>query len=230
MNPQHQALLEQFRDYLEESEQWESIKDTQEDTPEDTQDEQKIDLFTLFSELSALKNEVKHESRQLKEALSRFGELFDTLQRNQQRLERAQDEVQQTGRDAKIEAQREILLEILDLRDRIESNEQFLQSHQPGWLHRMNSREQQFQDDLQQGLEITLRNFDHLLQHNNVTPIATNGTPFDPHTMRVEAVEQRPEQSDGAILGVVRSGYLLNGETLRTARVIVNKLQENNSK
>ncbi|MBT4329077.1 MAG: nucleotide exchange factor GrpE, partial [Gammaproteobacteria bacterium] len=56
MNPQHQALLEQFRDYLEESEQWEPIKDTQEDTQEDTQDEQKIDLFTLFSELSALKN------------------------------------------------------------------------------------------------------------------------------------------------------------------------------
>ena len=233
MNPQQQALLEQFQNYLErgalEESEYEDDKNVHNETENGAaKDRQTVDLFTLFSELSALKNEVKHESRQLKEALSQFSDLFETLQRNQQRLEQAQDESQQSRGEDLTEARREILLEILDLRDRIESSQQFMHKHQPGWLHRISSREQQFHQDLQQGIEITLRNFDHLLERNRVTPVITEGRPFDPHTMRVEAVEQRPEQPDSTILGAVRSGYLLNGEVLRSARVIVNK-QQNSS-
>jgi molecular chaperone GrpE len=216
MNPQQEALLEQFRIYLEQSAPQGLLPETE---------DEEIDLFTLFSELSALKNEVKRESRQLKEALARFGELFELLQQNQSRLERALDQGEQVRESAEETCRRTLLLEIVALRDRLLSNLHFVQSHRPGWVQQLDRRERLFRSDLQQGIEITLRNLDHLLESHQVVEVVTEGQLFDPHTMRVEAVENHPGMADSLVLSTLSSGHLLQGEPLRTARVIVNKQQ-----
>ena len=231
MNAEQEALLEQFREYLEQSasepplmEAASGERGADDEAGENTAGRE-VDLFTLFSELSALKNEIKRESRQLKEALSRFGELFDLVQQNQSRLEQSQEQRELASRSEADQYRRGLLLEVIDLRDRLLSNLLFLQEHQAGWLVRFDQREQLFRNDLQQGIEITLRNLDYLLERNQVVEVATKGQPFDPHTMRVEGTENHPAIADSQVLSTVRSGHLFQGEPLRTAQVIVNQHQ-----
>jgi len=71
--------------------------------------------------------------------------------------------------------------------------------------------------------------FDHLLaalQALGVQKAASLGQPFDP--MRHEAMMQRsePDQDNGVVLEEYQPCYLLGGEVLRPAKVIVNKLPE----
>src|SRR4051812_25935773 len=80
-----EALLDQFRCYL----------DSIEEAPE--QEEvagAEADLFTVFVELTALRNEVRTESRLVKDALDQFRGVFGTLQSShatlEQELKRAQ--------------------------------------------------------------------------------------------------------------------------------------------
>ena len=58
------TLLDQFRSYL----------DSFEAAPETTEapDTETADLFTIFVELAAIRNEVRTESRLMKEALDQF--------------------------------------------------------------------------------------------------------------------------------------------------------------
>ena len=80
MNPQQQALLARLASYLEQQDQADTAAPTAgvAEAP---------DLFTLLSELAALRNEVKIESRQVKAALDQFGELFDLLRDAHRRLQ-----------------------------------------------------------------------------------------------------------------------------------------------
>ena len=77
------------------------------------------DLFSVFVELAALRNEVRTESRLVKEALDQFRGVFDTLQSShatlEQELKRAQAEAHERGRALL----RPLLLDLLDLRDRL---------------------------------------------------------------------------------------------------------------
>ena len=66
------ALLAQFETYLSSLDTW----------PDE--DPATVDLFSLFTELAALKNEVKLESRQIKSALDNFRQVFSTLEASHQ--------------------------------------------------------------------------------------------------------------------------------------------------
>ncbi|OQY48555.1 MAG: hypothetical protein B6247_24935 [Candidatus Parabeggiatoa sp. nov. 2] len=59
-----EKLITQFSAYL--------------DSYQVNEETQQTDLFSLFTELAALRNEVKLESRQVKNALDLFKETFDT--------------------------------------------------------------------------------------------------------------------------------------------------------
>ena len=72
-----EQLLERFRAYLDEAEL---------ETVSAYAADEHADLFSLFIELGALKNEIKLESRQLKKALDEFRAVFDTLQTSHQQL------------------------------------------------------------------------------------------------------------------------------------------------
>ena len=75
-----------------------------------------------------------------------------------------------------------------------------------------------------QGVEMTLRQLQQLLQQHGVESEDVVGKPFDPH--RHEALSQGfdPAQPDHAILEVVQRGYLRAAKVLRPAKVVVNDL------
>ena len=91
------------------------------------------DLFTLLAEVVALKNEVKLESRQVKSALDEFSGLFGTLRESSTRLAGEQERRREQDRVAERQARKELLLELLELRDRLQAGQDQADRFRPRW-------------------------------------------------------------------------------------------------
>lgn len=78
-------------------------------------------------------------------------------------------------------------------------------------------------EQLVDGVLATVKQFEQLLDAENVTAIETMGKPFDPAVS--EAVGTAPNASvpDGTVIAEARRGYRIGDEMLRPAQVIVAK-------
>jgi molecular chaperone GrpE len=181
------------------------------------------DLFTLLVELTALKNEVKIESRQVKAALDIFRETFDTLRQAYDRLEGEQ--ARQGVREAREhqEAERDLLVELLELRDRLQAGHSQLSRYRPGWLARRGGAAT-YVADIATGQGMLLRRLDEILARRDLHPLPALGQRFDPMTMHAIQTAQDAKQPDGLVLTETRTGFLYRGRLLRPAEVIVNKI------
>jgi molecular chaperone GrpE len=204
-------LVEEFRACLE---QWEE---------EDEQPPEPVDLRTLLGEMAALKNEVRLESRQFKSALEELRSVAETLRTQNERLARELERTREQAAEAQRQAERGLLLGMLDLRDRLQAGADAAAARRPSPLARWLPGETRFAQALGQGLTLTLQRLDELLRSHRVRPIDALGQPLDPQSMRAVGVEAAPETRDGVVLREVRCGFLHGGELLRAAEVIVNK-------
>lgn len=188
--------------------------------------DRETDLYTLFTELLGLKNEVKLESRQVKAALHEFKTAFDSVQMGYNSLSKEIDAAREQRKVQQRELIRPLLLEVLDLRDRLEAGAAALRAHTPSRLFRLCRRESQLLAGLRAGHEITLRRLDQLLEARRVLPVEVMDKPLDPATMRAAEIEHRDELEGGIVTGELRRGYTFEGELLRTAEVKVNKRKD----
>ena len=210
-----EALTAQFQAFLENLEE-ESSPDTRQTPP---------DLFTLLTELAALKNEVKLESRQVKAALDQFRDLFDTLRQSNAGSEEERTRrlaAEQTNRDA---WERGLMLEMVELRDHLQAGLSQAQHYRPGWWARRGG-EGDFAQGMAEGMNINLRRFDNILTRRGVRPIETLNKPFNPRFMHVVEVEQHSDREAGVVVGEIRAGYTHKGRLMRPAEVIVNKKEK----
>jgi molecular chaperone GrpE len=206
-----QALLDQFRCYLDSVEEAPKLADA---PGADS------DLFTVFVELAALRNEVRTESRLVKEALDQFRGVFGALQSSQatleQELKRARAEAREGGRTLL----RPLLLDLLELRDRLVAG--LRQPAPPArWLDRWRRRPEP--ESWREGLGITLRRLERLLADRRVVAIEVVGRRFDPRLARVVGATREATVGAGIVVEEVRAGFLWEEEPLRAAEVIVNK-------
>lgn len=211
-----QQILEQFSAYL--------------DTAPDIDDnliqtkEPPIDLYRLFKELAALKTEVKIESRQVKTAIEEFQTLTELLQKNNQQLSHELTEQRQQHVKNREEIEQPLLLALLDLHDRMEAGIAQAKHYKPGWFSCRKAYTQQYIHSLHEGMTLSLRRLDVLLDRYNVKCIDAVGRPLDPHTMQVNETEQQQDKDNGIVLLETRKGYLRNEQLLRLAEVTVNKI------
>ncbi|TVR65377.1 MAG: nucleotide exchange factor GrpE [Candidatus Competibacteraceae bacterium] len=219
-NETTERLLDRFRAYLD-------------DAPEpDSNDEagaaaeRRTDLYSLFAELAALKNEVRLESRQVKTALDEFKSVFSTLHASQNQLTGELDRTRAALPEQRKAGLRPVLLELLELRDRLEAGLQALQNHRPSLLGRLGGRELALIRAVTQGQDISLRRLEQILSAQQVVALAALGQPLDPHTMRAAEVEHRAEIANGVVTEELRKGYLWQDELLRLAEVKVNRQPE----
>lgn len=212
-----QALLEQFRTYLEQQ-------------PGDDVEEGslpgEIDLYRLFSELGALKNEVRLESRQFKTALQQFGELFETLRKANDRLSDELNRQREQAARQHTAIERPLLLEMLTLRDSLATGLRSARGYSPGWLARRLKGERRALSDLRRGQEITLQKLDAVLEGHGVARIKAEGERLDPHRMQVVAIEEREGAEDGQVVEIIRDGYNRGIDLLRPVEVVVNKSEK----
>jgi molecular chaperone GrpE len=123
-----QALIDRFRDYLD------MVEDGEEppDDPGET-----ADLFSVLVEMAALRSEVRTESRLVKEALEQFRGVFDSLQASQATLQRELDRARTETRDQAQSALRPLLLDVIDLRDRLVAALTLSAAVRPRWRDRL---------------------------------------------------------------------------------------------
>jgi molecular chaperone GrpE len=217
MDAAREALLERFRAYLETAD---------EDDRADATDEPRApDLFSLLAELAALKNEVKLESRQVKGALEQFRDLFDGLRQANQQLSAELARRQQDTREIALSAERDILLELIELRDRLRDGRDRSAAYRPNWLAHA-SGAAAFITGMTQGMGMNLRRLDETLERRDVRPIEVVGQPFDPRIMRAIEVGRDPSMASERVIAEVRTGYRRGETLLRLADVIVNKLED----
>jgi molecular chaperone GrpE len=184
-----------------------------------------VDLYSLFTELAGLRNEVRLESRQFKRALDEFRDVFTTVEASGERVQRELDTRRESEAAAIAGAERALLLELIELRDRLQQAQRLAADYRPARARWLIRREQAPIEGLAEGLGITLRRLDQSLDSYGVSAVETVGRPLDPHTMRATAVRTEPGQPDGAVLEETRRGYCRSGQVLRLAEVIANKTE-----
>lgn len=206
------TLLDQFRCYLD------GIDET---PPPVETGSAEADLFTVFVELAALRNEVRTESRLVKEALDQFRGVFATLQSShatlEQELKRARAESREGGRALL----RPLLLEMLDLHDRLAAGLRQSTAAPSRWLDRWRRRRPAEPDSWREGFRMTQRRLEHILADRLVVRVELMGQRFDPHLGRVIGTTQQTGVESGIVVDEVRAGFLWGDELLRPAEVIV---------
>ncbi len=212
-NPQD-ALLSALQQYLQET-----------DFAHLTSIEQP-DLTTLFSDLTGLKTEVKAESRQFKATLDALSEAVETLKTDNHALTTELAAASERLQQQRKEVERSLLLEWVDIYDRLSEGYKALQNYRPvdALFNHSKKQDVRFIESFAQGQEITLKRLEQLLQRRRVSVIDCVGKPFDAHTMTTIAIGNDKQFDNGIVLEELRKGFLFDGQVLRLAEVKVNKL------
>jgi molecular chaperone GrpE len=209
-----QALLSRFSAYL----------DSAADQPEPPDDPgEATDLYSLFVEMAGLRSEVRTESRLVKEALDQFRGVFDLLRTSQATLQQELDRVRAETRAQAHAALRPLLLDVIDLRDRLVAALKFVATGRPHWSDRLLRRNALGGAAWQEGLRMTVRRLDQVLLDRGVVATHLVGQPFDPRRARVIATAPDSSVAEGTVIEEVRTGFLWEDQVLRTAEVIVSK-------
>lgn len=209
-----EALLEQFREYLE---------ITQLGTDHEDSSERDSDLFSLFTELAALHNEVRIESRQFKATFEQFKSLFDLVQVNQDNLTKEVEKCRTEQKVQQRETTRSLLYDFLEIYDRLEASLVLLDKYTPSFLGRFCKTNERLIDGLREGQAITKRRLEQVLIRYQVRPLEVVGKPLDPHTMRAIEVAIDPDVEHGIVVEELRKGFMWADELLRVAEVKVNR-------
>jgi len=210
-----QALIDRFRGYLDMAQDGEEPPDDPGET---------ADLFSVLVEVAALRSEVRRESRLVKEALEQFRGVFDTLQASQATLQRELDRARTETRDQAQSALRPLLLDVIDLRDRLVAALTLsAAAARPRWRDRLWRRDRSGVAAWQEGLRMTLRRLNQILLDRRVVATQLAGSPFDPRLARAVGTAADSAVAEGTVIEEVRAGFLWGDQVLRTAEVIVSK-------
>ena len=211
---QKNRLLEEFQTYLEQTDLAHTLSAEQ------------PDLSTLLVEMAGLKSEVKSESRHFKATLDTLSNALSTLQTDNKALA---DELTVHGerlQKMRSETLRTVLLDIVDIYDRLSVGFGVLQNYHPVSSLFSHSKKQdvRFIKSFKEGQSMTLKRFEQLLQRHNVYAIDCIGKLLDPRTMSAVEISHDPKLDNGRVVEELRKGFIFEENVLRLAEVKVNKL------
>jgi len=211
---QKNELLEDFQKYLEQN------------NLDSFAAQEQPDLHSLLSEMTGLKTEVKAEARQFKSTLDTLSSALTIVQEDNktlaaellaygQRLEQQQEKLMRT-----------MLLQMVDMYDRLNTGVEVLQNYQPvnRLFKKSRPKDVHFIERFKEGQLMTLRRFEQALSEHQVRVIDCVGKRLDPVTMSAVETEQDVTQENGIVLQELRTGFLFKGQVLRLAEVKVNKI------
>ncbi len=205
-----EKLVEQFRAYLE--------KPDEKETPQ-----QKTDLFSLFTELAALRNEIRLESRQLKTALDMFRESFELVQNSNEQLTKELERCRSEQGNETRDNTKVLLLAFLEVYDRLEAGLKTLKHYKQSSWGFFCQQEIRLISGVKEGQAMTLRRVTQLLARYQVRPMDVLNKVLNPHTMRAVEVESDQRLKNGIVTEELRKGFMWDQEVLRIAEVKVNK-------
>ncbi len=183
-----------------------------------------IDLFRFFAELTALKKEVQLESRQFKTAFEGIREVFTTLERTNLQLGEDLKAERQRGKEILEAGFRPVLLDLLDIHDRLAAGLNALQNLEPAsFLFRWCGKEKAALAAIRQGQEMTLRRVLEILAGYEVRSMTVMGRPFDPKSMRAVGCLWYQDRQPGTVVEEIKNGFWWREAVLRPAEVKINR-------
>jgi molecular chaperone GrpE len=211
---QKKHLLEEFETYLAQTDLTETLSTEQ------------PDLSALFSEMAGLKSEVKAEARHFKATLDTLSGALDTIQADNKTLSDQLATHSDDLESVRSETRRTILLDMVDIYDRLSVGFGVLQNYNPVSSLFSHSKKQdiRFIDAFKEGQSMTLKRFEQLLQRYHVNAIDCIGKPLDPRTMSAVEISHNPKLDNGIVIEELRKGFLFEENVLRLAEVKVNKI------
>jgi molecular chaperone GrpE (heat shock protein) len=208
-----QELRQQFESWLEGLEEMPGMEEHA-DAP---------DLYSLYEELTALRNETRKGNRKMAEVFNQFGESVDRFQDEISRL-REQLTRSEFARGEKQGLPRSYFLALVELIDRMRRLGAALERPpRPGRLAFLqpDGPWRKAWSNWQQGFSILLTHFEKLVEQAGVQRMNTVGKTFDPVTMLAVATVAPEGQPPN--VEEVASGYRWRDEVLRPADVKITK-------
>ncbi|MBE0471220.1 MAG: nucleotide exchange factor GrpE [Methyloprofundus sp.] len=211
---QKHELLADFQKYLEQN------------NPDVFALKQQPDLHSLLSEMMGLKTEVKAQARQFKKTLDSLSSALSTVQDDNQALAVELSAYEQRLEQQQEKLMRTMLLQMVDMYDRLNTGVEVLHHYQPVKRLFKTSRRKDvhFIERFKEGQMMTLKRFEQLLSEHQVRVIDCVGRRLDPVTMSAVETAQDIGQENGVVLQELRKGFLYKGQVLRLAEVKVNKI------
>jgi molecular chaperone GrpE len=226
------TLLERFGLYLEQI--GDAAGPDHERDPDQAEDTGNLaDLYTLFVELAGLRTEVRTESRLFKDALDQFRIVLDQTAKDRALLEQQLDRARTEARQLAKTLLRPLLLDLLDVRDRLDAAldaaskpQAVVQPPPRSWpfLGRILAHKRSaapVPNAWLDGQKMTLRRLDRLLLERGVVMLDLLGQVFHPQRAKVVSIVVATDKPEGVIVAVSRPGFLWNDELLRPAEVVV---------
>ncbi len=182
------------------------------------------DLYSMWAAVTGLTQEVKLQGRSFKQLSETLAPLADMA-----------PQLAEMQRQAHVNARREMLDVLLDLRDRLgrgleaarASQAKMRDAQQSNWQVRLLARHSLLRQAseglaaLVEGYRLSLERLDEVLAQSDVRRIDCQGQPFDPGTMYAVDVEETDHAAEGTVVEVYRAGYEWKGEVHRAAQVKV---------
>ena len=179
------------------------------------------DLFSLLSQLTALTRETQLQGRATNRLHTQLGETLGKLT-EQQSNPAPPEVIAQKLAEARRETRREMLAELLEVRDRFTRSLDEAQRRLNG-LSGLRARfgQRPVLEAVLAGNSLARERLDDLLRRLDVHEIACQNKPFDPSLMRATEVSQTTTAAPGTVLEIIRPGYTCNDRVLRFAEVKV---------
>ena len=223
--------LEQFTQWLEELNAPPQMAAEQEADPAAP-----CDLHTLFSELAALRQEVRLQNREqsragreLTNAAARYEAIDRVLARRDEDLAAFEHRVARM-------AENRCLLPMLALRDAVvRGRDAAVRLRTTGSKGRKKRRKgarklwRRMEPGIAgviEGYELAIRRCDRMLAQFSVHGVPAVGARFDARTMHAVETRRAEQQEEGVVVEEYVSGFVRDGAVLRLAEVAVNRLQD----
>ncbi len=197
------------------------------------------DLQGVFSEIAALRQEVRSQNREqskstraLSEATELSAGLADLVRQRDQRAavltrERT-DDLGEVDRRARAAGEEDVVRRFLEVRDALARGADAVRK--AGAQNRRFWRaDRKGLQSLAEGYDMALRRFDRVLGELDVKAIPAVGRPFDGRVMHASRTVSVSGKPDGEVVEEYRAGYTRGGEVLRLADVGVNRAEAGES-
>jgi len=212
---ERQELLDEFQQYLETTQPSQELVYP---TP---------DLHSLLAELTALKGEVKAEARQFKNTLDSLNSALAIVETDNKTLATELAASAERFEQQKIEMQRSMLLEMIEIYDRLSLGGELLHNYQPvdTFFKKSRKKDVHFIKRFEEGQLMAIKRFEQVLKNHQVHAIACVGELLDPQTMSAVETAQDKQFANGVVLEELRKGFFFQNQVLRLAEVKVNKIR-----
>ncbi len=179
------------------------------------------DLFTLLSEFTALRQEIRIQNREQGKTLSTLTGFIEAYQETSNLFKdrtRALSELEENIRKS---SEKRMVLPFLEVRDALVRG--------LGATTAMAATKSFFRlapkgiESMVEGYEMAIRRMDRALTSVNVTAVETMGNRFDPKTMKALDKRRVSGMENGWVVEEMLTGYVRGQEVLRTAEVVVSE-------